>query len=325
MRRDPADIRNAILAAAAALTAGLAAPALPFIGLPLAAFALGWITYRHGTIAGVLSAFGVTAGFAAFALVAKASLADVAFLAPALLAVGPGIAWAVRRNRAVDVVIGATLLLVAAVMAPIAIEAIGRGMGPFQMVAASLKEVTDAAVTTALARPGADSASVRQGAEFLLGVYLKYWPTLVFWQMAFAALLSVRVVSRVGRGLGLDVSALAPLPEIDLPFHLVWPAIVGLAMVAFGTFAKQPDGWADAFGSNVLQIVRPALFIQGAGVFAALYKRAGIGRFSRGFGFVLLGLSELVVPSVSVLGIADIFFNLRKLPRAGTGTAAGQA
>jgi hypothetical protein len=37
----------------------------------------------------------------------------------------------------------------------------------------------------------------------------------------------------------------------------------------------------------------------------------------RTFGFVLLALTELLVPSVSVLGLVDLFLNMRKIARPG--------
>jgi uncharacterized protein YybS (DUF2232 family) len=64
-------------------------------------------------------------------------------------------------------------------------------------------------------------------------------------------------------------------------------------------------------------MVRPILFLQGAAVFGALYRKAGAGRISRTIGIVLLVLTETFVPSISILGAVDLFANLRKVPRAG--------
>jgi uncharacterized protein YybS (DUF2232 family) len=72
-------------------------------------------------------------------------------------------------------------------------------------------------------------------------------------------------------------------------------------------------------------IVRPALALQGLAVFAALYRRISVGRVMRIIGFVLLGLTEVLVPSVSVLGLVDLFLNLRKFPRAGAKAGTGTA
>ena len=55
----------------------------------------------------------------------------------------------------------------------------------------------------------------------------------------------------------------------------------------------------------------------------ALYRKAKVGRLGRAVGFTLLTVSEVVIPSVSVVGLLDLFVNLRKLPRSGSpGTGA---
>jgi hypothetical protein len=63
--------------------------------------------------------------------------------------------------------------------------------------------------------------------------------------------------------------------------------------------------------------VRPLLFLQGVAVFASLYRRMGAGKIAKTVGLVLLTLTELLIPfpSVSVVGLADLFANLRRLPR----------
>jgi uncharacterized protein YybS (DUF2232 family) len=72
-------------------------------------------------------------------------------------------------------------------------------------------------------------------------------------------------------------------------------------------------------------IVRPLLFLQGAALFATLYRKAGAGRVNRAIGLALLLLTETFVPSVSILGVVDLFANLRKLPRAGGGAPSAAA
>jgi hypothetical protein len=56
-------------------------------------------------------------------------------------------------------------------------------------------------------------------------------------------------------------------------------------------------------------------FLQGVAVFAALYERAKIGRPARSLGYVVLGVTEMLLPLVSLTGFADVWLNLRRLPR----------
>jgi uncharacterized protein YybS (DUF2232 family) len=86
-----------------------------------------------------------------------------------------------------------------------------------------------------------------------------------------------------------------------------------------GSLWNQAPAIVESIGTNALMFVRPFLFLQGAAVFAALYQKMGTGRLMRTIGLVLLALMDTFIPSVSVLGIADVFANLRKLPRAGGG------
>jgi uncharacterized protein YybS (DUF2232 family) len=166
---------------------------------------------------------------------------------------------------------------------------------------------------------GTDAKTVSVLADQVSQMWLMLWPVLYLYVAGLAAVLTVPVVSRLGRALGEPVSVLPPLTELDLSPHLVWPAIAGLALLAVAAASHQPTGWAQAAGLSLLFAVRPALFFQGLGDFAALYRKAGVGRVGRGFGFAFLAFSEFAVPSVSIVGLADLFANLRKLPRGGSG------
>jgi hypothetical protein len=55
--------------------------------------------------------------------------------------------------------------------------------------------------------------------------------------------------------------------------------------------------------------------LQGIAVFAGVYQRVGLGRFSRSLGYMLLGVAEVLLPLVSLTGLADVWVNFRRLPR----------
>jgi hypothetical protein len=321
-----ADIRNVILAGFAISVAAVISPSLEAVGIPLAALGLGWFAFRFGMRSAVLTALAatavvaiVTAGQALSDGTVGVALTSLLFVGPALLAAGPGTAWALERRRAVTVVAGLTAVLFVLAVAMMSLQA---GLA-HTTVTAELQAVVRAAIAQAVvqakSQPG--GAAQAQQVAALQSTWLsqvQLWPSLQFVISAFTAAVSVPVVSWVGRRLGRPVSALPALADLDLSFHLVWPGIVGIAALAWATFTKQPPaGWAWVVGANLLFAVRPAFYLQGMGVFAALYKRLGTGRFGRGFGFALLTISEILIPSVSVAGAADLFFNLRKLPRDG--------
>lgn len=317
--RAATDIRNSIALGVALMAASLIAWGLPFAGIPLAAFALAWVSYRFGWFSGVVVSL-VFAGVAAFVEPALGigPSAEALFTAVALLVAGPGAAWALTRRPALEVVAAVTAMLMLATLGLFGVFALEHGRSIVAEVAAAARASVDA-TQMLLTASGLDPKLVQSYVVQLRQTAVQLMPANYLYEMGLAAVLAVRAVSSVGRRSGVEVSSLPVLHELDLSFHFVWPAIGGLALVALSAFVKQPNGVIAAVGANLLLIVRPVLFFQGAATFAALYRRLKVGRFGRATGFVFLALSELVIPSVSIVGLADLFFNLRKLPRGITG------
>jgi hypothetical protein len=314
-------MRELPLIALAIVAGAVLAADLPFAGVPLAAGALGWLAYRHGYAAAVGAAILATA---ASCFVAGSWVVAV-LVAPALLAAGPLAAWALTRWPAMWVIVGVTLVVLTASVALDASVAAVEGRTFAEQHRTVSAEMRALVVQSAERSGSADAAAAAEIADQAARVWLTMWPSLYLYVAGLTAVLAVPAVSRAGRVLGREVRALPPLPDLDFSLHVVWPAIAGLALLAAAAYLRQPDGWMQIVGANTLLIVRPVLFFQGVGMFAALYRKAGVGRFARFLGFVLLGLSESLVPSVSIVGLADLFANFRKLPRAGEGAPAGTA
>jgi len=305
----PADIRNAVLLSVATFAAGFITPALPFVGLPLAAFSLGWIAYRFGSASASILAVAASLPVAVWGpSELGVSGANAAFVAVALLAMGPGAAWALRRYPALNVAGGLALIVSGAfLIAPIGAETLRDTLFIW-------KTALDQAASSGNV---ADPAALRASAASFLQLLSMTWPALAVYFVGAGAVIGVPLVSRAGRSLGQRASAYPSLPEVDLNFHFVWPAIAGLGLMAAGMFFQRGEGLVYAAGLNLLMIVRPVMVLQGVAVFAALYRKIGVGRVMRTVGFATLGVTEMLLPSVSVLGVADLFFNLRKLPRGG--------
>lgn len=309
MTANPADIRNAALLGAATVAAGFVVPVLPYVGLPLAAFALGWLTYRFGPLATTGLAVSTALCVAVFGpSVLGTAVLDGAFVGVALLALGPVAATALRRYPALNVAAGATLAItVAFLVAPIG--------------AATLSGATVAwrQILTGVAAGGgvADPAALKAATSALLAQMAVTWPAASFYTMGLGTAIGISLIGRAGRSLGQDVHRYGPLADMDVSFHVVWPTILGLGCSAAASLWTKAPSIVGTIGANVVMIVRPFLFLQGAAVFASLYRRMGAGRFTKTVGVVLLFLTESFVPSVSVLGLVDLFANLRKVPRAG--------
>jgi predicted membrane protein DUF2232 len=305
----PADIRNAVLLSVATFAAGFITPVLPYLGLPLAAFALGWIAYRFGSASASILAVAACLPVALYGPSALGvSRGDAAFVAVALLAMGPGAAWALRRYPALLVAGGLALLITGAfLVSPI-------GAQTLEQTLAVWKQALETAASSGNV---SDPASLRVSATAFLQLLSVSWPALSVYTVGAGAVLGVPLVGRAGRALGQHANVYPRLPDVDLSFHLVWPAIAGLGLMAAGTFWQQGKGPVYAAGLNILMVLRPIMLLQGLAVFAALYRKIGVGRVMRTIGFAMLGVTELLLPSVSVLGVVDLFANLRKLPRTG--------
>lgn len=288
---------------------------LPFVGLPLAGAALGWLAFRNGPVVSGVAALVATA----VTIPVLGSALPVVFIGPALLAVGPGSAWALSRWSVVRVVAVLTIVLVAAALAFDATVAATQGSTFLAVRATEAKTLHELVIRSGAQSGQTDAATVGQLADQFSQAWLMLWPTMYLYVSGLAAVLSVPLVSRIGRAVGRPVSVPTPLTELDLSPHVVWPAITGLALLAAAAYLRQSAGWVQAMGLNLLLAVRPVLFVQGLGDFAALYRKAGVGRVARAFGFAFLTFSESAVPSVSIIGLVDVFANLRKLPRDGTG------
>lgn len=317
MTPTPADIRNVVLLSVATFAAGFIMPAIPYVGLPLAAFALGWIAYRFGSLPSIGLALAAAALVAVFGpTVMGTAPLDALFVVVALLAAGPGTAWALRSHSALGVVAFTSVVIAGAYL----VTPVGA-----QMLKDSV--VLTKAFLDALASSGnvADPAALKESAGALLVQATQTWPSRIVYLMGVGMLFAVPLVSRAGRAFGQQVNSYPALADVDLSFDLVWPTIAGLALLAAGTFWGAGRGMLYTIGLNVLLVVRPALVLQGIGVFAALYRRIGVGRVMRTLGFALLGLTEILLPSVSVLGVVDMFLNLRKVVREPGVSAKGTA
>jgi hypothetical protein len=321
------DIRDLALTSLATMAAALLVPSLPMIGVPLGALATAWMSYRYGTRTGVVAAVVATLLVtAAIALVVSpAASSSTVFTLPALLAAGPGTVWGLKRWKVTSVIAALSGAMFVAVVAGMWIQATMMSETITGQVTAETKATVETIVRLAGAQSPATAAALRTGIAGSVAQVVMLWPSSAFLSVALAAAVAVPVVSMLGRRMGVTVASLPPLADLDLSFHLAWPTIAGIALLAADAFRPGAQGWAWAAGTNLLLVVRPALFFQGLAAFAALYRRVGVGRFGRGVGFTLLVLSELVVPSVSVVGVADLFLNLRKLPRDGAGAAPGRA
>ncbi len=308
MQFTPTDMRNLALLSVATMAAGFLVLALPYVGFPLAGFALGWVTYRFGPATAAALALTVSAVVAVFGpSLLGTGVLDGLFVAVALLAIGPVAAEMLRRYPALNVALGVALVTtVAFLVAPIGDQTL-----------AISRELLGSFMTSTATSRTVDPVALKTASDTLIRTFAETWPANAFYTMAFSAAVSIPFVARAGRSLAQPVRSYGALADLDLSFHVVWPMILGLGLTALGTLWAQAPVLVSSVGQNTLMVIRPLLFLQGAAVFAALYRRMNAGRLTRIIGLALLCLTELFIPSVSLVGAVDLFANLRKVPRAG--------
>jgi hypothetical protein len=309
------DIRDLVLLGASCAASAVVGAVLPFVGIPIAVLALALITVRFNAWTGAVVAVIATA--AAVLVVGEPLLAI--WILPSLLVAGPVATAALKRRPALQVL---AVVVAVIVVSAVAVDVVAGAVQHMSLVQYRVSEVAmikSAMSVSAKSNPSVTAAQAKSTADTVGTAWLQLWPAVYFMVYGLTGLLSVKAVAWAGKRAGAGTSTFPPIAELDLNANWAWPVIGGLALMAAGTFSHQPNGWVLVAGYNLVLASRCVLFFQGVGDFAALYRKAGAGRFTRGIGYVFLTLSEFVVPVISLLGLVDLFFNLRKLPRDGAG------
>ena len=311
----PVDIRDLVLLGVSCAASAVVGVLVPFVGIPIAVLALALITLRFNAWTGAVVAVLATA---VAVLVIGEPLQGLVIL-PALLVAGPAATVALKRRPALQVLaVVVAVMFVSAVTADVVAAAL-QHMSLVQWRLAEVALLKKAMLASAKPNANITAAQAKAAADLVGTTWMRYWPAIYFMINGLTGLLSVKIVAWAGNRAGAGTSTLPPIAELDLNANWAWPVIGGIALMAAGMFTHEPDGWVYVTGYNLVLASRCVLFFQGIGDFSALYRKAGVGRVTRGIGYVFLTFSEIVVPVVSLLGLVDLFTNLRKLPRDGAG------
>ena len=306
--------RRASLALTSIIGALLTVVLHPVIGLPIAGSALALLALDRRPLLVVASvALGAAlATLLAHATVyvlfvpligvpvtARAPFVYAATLAFSLVAAGPGVVWALRRYSALATLASLTVALAVADVAALAALAAGAGRSLQAFIAAALAEMVVLA------------GSLEGMTEAMVGS----WPSLLVVLSGFAATLTVVWISGMAARRGIVLKRFPPLQVLDLDVRVAILPILAVAFLAIGRFVGESAPVVESVGMNLLVVARWVFFLQGIAVFAGLYHRAKFPRPVRSLGFVVLGVTEMLVPAVSLTGLADVWLNLRRLPR----------
>ena len=293
----------------------------PMVGLPIATGALvSLVLQRHtglavaaATVGGIaatalasLSVYTVFVPLMGVPVTARAPYVHTAWVTVSLLAAGALTPWLLRRITALQTTAIIALTLSAIEVAALASLASGAGMG-----------------LTAYVTTGAQEMVALVGMADVYGeVFATTWPALLVVMSMLAALFVVVVAGTSGSRLDPRIKAFPALADVDLDPRVALLAIVTVALLAVGRLTASSVPVIEQSGMNLLVIARMVFFLQGLAVFAGLYRRANVSRPVRVLGFALLGATEMMIPAVSLTGLADIWLNLRRLSRDGATPAA---
>jgi hypothetical protein len=289
----------------------------PVIGLPVAGAALAGLTFGGRTPVSVVVAltggaiaggvlYGAVVPLAGSTVPASEPYVFTALLVASLLAVGPVAAAVMRRRSALETMAGLTVVLSALSIAELAFYAMEAQQ--------SLDAYMQAAVQGLMGSAGIS--------DEVLKTIVSMWPGAIVTVNALTAVLVVLAVGFVGARLGVALRRMPPLAVLDLDARMAILPIVAIALLAAGRLPVSFAPTLDIVGKNLLMVARMVFFLQGVAVFAGLYERAKFSRPARIAGFVLLGVTEAFAPAVSLTGLADIWLNLRRLPRDGSAPAS---
>lgn len=315
--------RTLLLALAAVGGALLIVLVHPMVGLPVSTSALVALTLRRRTGVAVLAA--IASGVAATALAslsayivfvpltgvpvtARVPYVHAAWISVSLVIGGLLTPWLLRRTPALQTAALVALLLSGFEVGALVLLASGAGMGLAEYVVAGAREMV-----------GLVGMADEYGDLFATS-----WPAMLVVLNMFAALFTVAVASTSGSRLDSRIEPFPALADVDLDPRFVLLAIGSIALLAIGRLMAASVPGIEVLGMNLLVVTRMVFLLQGVAVFAGLYRRVNLSRPLRAVGFALLGATEMFVPAVSLTGLADVWLNLRRLPRDGA-TPEGSA
>lgn len=292
-----------MLAAACVLGAALA-PAVALVGLPLAGAGAAALAYRGRTW---LAAIAVAVGAAAAVAI---DARNAVYVVPALTAVLAAVALVPSRPFqpialvVVLAITGAAFALDQSYATELGKTVPSAWAEQMRLVVEQLTQMEPAMEAAAVAR--------LQSIGALLAML---WPAAYFQVSLVVAAAVFAAISWAARRSGREVGIPA-LAEFDLSVHALWVPLAGLAALVAAGFADETQ-WLLGLGANLVMVSRALFLLQGLAVTSYGLRRAAVRPVPRAMTYVmLLGLDAMFF-LVSIVGLIDVWANLRRLPRDG--------
>ncbi len=134
--------------------------------------------------------------------------------------------------------------------------------------------------------------------------------------MSMAGVINYALSSAIGSRYGIKLKKLPPLGEWDLPWYTVWGLIAAIAFFLVPTFTETDAMLFYVLGANLAIIFGFVYFVLGIAVIWGLFNRFRLQIIWRIIILMSLFLFFALILIVPILGLVDIWLNLRKLERA---------
>lgn len=328
--------REYLLVPLAAAVSAMFMFGLPPVGMPMVAAVLGRLIYS-GSVGLAATTVGlsvvVTAAYNMWLLGGQegpvsASMPAVAGMPPALMVLGVCLvlwwaAGAVRRmaaGRVFAVVTGVSFLSYLAAWASAAAAG-----------GATLTEAVSAEVDAAMAQigpmlePGLSGPVAEQVQYLIRTMVIQSWPGTSLVLVMLGAVWSTIFLARLAAAHGYVVTTARPVPYFDAPAWVSLPVLAGAGTVMFMLLRGTQDTVAGGVALNVAIVFGAVVVAQGFAVSEAFMRRVRLGVVARTLIYGLLLWLTGLVPVLFVLGLTDMWLNLRRLPRGGPGPGGGAA
>lgn len=317
MRSRLADTRDLVLLTAGAVAAAYMVPLVPFVGAPLAAFALALIAYRFGDVWSWAAVFGASA--VAIALNASYGALVFALVVPVLIVAGPLGARLLQKRPALAVAVIISTIVFSVMIASFGIQAALEHTSLVAFFQEQVKQGGEAARAMAGTKNSSSGLNLTD-AQMLL-VSLSVMPGLLVVACGATGILSTVAMTSAGRRAGVPVNALPRLTTLEISTYALVPFIAGILLLAGGLVAK--GTWSAGLtiaGGNLLTVAIPLLTLQGVGIALFLLQRFEVPRWGRILAITAALLIEWLLPLLTLAGLVDTWLNLRRLPRDGEGS-----
>ncbi|MDO9507822.1 MAG: YybS family protein [Thermovirgaceae bacterium] len=224
-----------------------------------------------------------------------------------------------RFDKAVDILLYGVLVSLGSKLLLMTIAVKMTGINPFTLDEAQILPMMEriGSIYSSMGMPEAALSSATEQMRAALGLIPLIFPALLVMAATVDCVLSYIVSGAVLKRLGKDVLPAVPaFRDWRFPKSLFWALLASIALHLAGSHYPSLAVLQRA-GLNLRLLVTVLFFIQGLAVIWHVMQARGFGRFMRVLVTGLVFLVSFIAQIVLLLGIIDMWFDLRSRIREG--------